>query len=227
MYSSLSFNTHPQLTVRYVLLVVPASFAALTASVATVLTGQQLPATGSRQCVVTPVCFGWVLSCFVMDLLESTQSCIVSKIADALCIDRQHVVVVRRTQDLKSGELSIPLAPLAKALTSRAFTGAEASATPATTQPSTTATASANHVAQVNTQAWANGFVISSHTWVRIGPILSASGWFWSCHGTFGMLPHWGRVTLTCVSELTIIGSDNGLLPGRRKPFSEPMLEYC
>ena len=165
----------------YVLLV-PASFATLTASVATVLTGQQLQATGSRQCVVTPVCFGCVLSCFAMDLLESTQSYIVSKVADGLCIDKQHVVVVRRTQDLKSGELSIPLAPLAKALTGRSLTGAEASATPATTQ--TTAAASANHVAQVNTPAWANEFVISCHTWVRIGPTLSASGWFWSCHGT-------------------------------------------
>ena len=28
---------------------------------------------------------------------------------------------------------------------------------------------------------------------------------------------HWGRVTHTCVSELTIIGSDNGLSPGRRQ----------
>ena len=30
-------------------------------------------------------------------------------------------------------------------------------------------------------------------------------------------LTHWGRVTHICVSELTIIGSDNGLLPGRRQ----------
>ena len=28
-------------------------------------------------------------------------------------------------------------------------------------------------------------------------------------------LTHWGRVTHICVSELTIIGSDNGLPPGR------------
>ena len=28
---------------------------------------------------------------------------------------------------------------------------------------------------------------------------------------------HWGRVTHICVSELTIIGSDNGLSPGRRQ----------
>ena len=30
-------------------------------------------------------------------------------------------------------------------------------------------------------------------------------------------LTHWGRVTHTCVSKLTSIGSDNGLSPGRRK----------
>ena len=31
------------------------------------------------------------------------------------------------------------------------------------------------------------------------------------------MLTHWGRVTHICVSILTIIGSDNGLSPGRRQ----------
>ena len=30
-------------------------------------------------------------------------------------------------------------------------------------------------------------------------------------------LTHWGRVTYICVSNLTTIGSDNGLLPGRRQ----------
>ena len=30
-------------------------------------------------------------------------------------------------------------------------------------------------------------------------------------------LTHWGRVTHVCVGNLTIIGSDNGLLPGRRQ----------
>ena len=29
-------------------------------------------------------------------------------------------------------------------------------------------------------------------------------------------LTHWGRVTHICVSELTTIGSDNGLSPDRR-----------
>ena len=31
------------------------------------------------------------------------------------------------------------------------------------------------------------------------------------------VLTHWGRVTHTCVSKLTIIGSDNGLSPDRRQ----------
>ena len=31
------------------------------------------------------------------------------------------------------------------------------------------------------------------------------------------LLTHWGRVTHICVSEITIIGSDNGLSPGRRQ----------
>ena len=33
----------------------------------------------------------------------------------------------------------------------------------------------------------------------------------------FNSLTHWGRVTHICVSKLTIIGSDNGLSPGRRQ----------
>ena len=31
------------------------------------------------------------------------------------------------------------------------------------------------------------------------------------------MLTHWGRVTYICVGNLTTIGSDNGLSPGRRQ----------
>ena len=31
------------------------------------------------------------------------------------------------------------------------------------------------------------------------------------------MLTHWGRVTHICVGKQTIIGSDNGLSPGRRQ----------
>ena len=33
----------------------------------------------------------------------------------------------------------------------------------------------------------------------------------------FSELTHWGRVTHICVGNLTIIGSDNGLSPGRRQ----------
>ena len=33
----------------------------------------------------------------------------------------------------------------------------------------------------------------------------------------FKCLTHWGRVTHICVSKLNIIGSDNGLSPGRRQ----------
>ena len=41
----------------------------------------------------------------------------------------------------------------------------------------------------------------------------AASRWRW--HRFF--LTHWGRVTHICVSKLTIIGSENGLSPGRRQ----------
>ena len=34
---------------------------------------------------------------------------------------------------------------------------------------------------------------------------------------TWATLTHWGRVTHICVVELTTIGSDNGLSPGRRQ----------
>ena len=34
------------------------------------------------------------------------------------------------------------------------------------------------------------------------------------------ILTHWGRVTHICIGNLTIIGSDNGLLPGRRQAIT-------
>ena len=37
------------------------------------------------------------------------------------------------------------------------------------------------------------------------------------CGRTSGPLPHWGRMTHICIINLTIIGSDNGLSPGRRQ----------
>ena len=36
----------------------------------------------------------------------------------------------------------------------------------------------------------------------------------------FYLLTHWGRVTYICVGNLTIIGSDNGLSPGRRQAIT-------
>ena len=39
----------------------------------------------------------------------------------------------------------------------------------------------------------------------------------YQCDVHSAMLTHWGRVTHICVSKLTIIGSDNGLSPGRRQ----------
>ena len=47
------------------------------------------------------------------------------------------------------------------------------------------------------------------------------SKYFWDYlfiyHVWYKYLSHWGRVTHICVSKLTIIGSDNGLSPGRRR----------
>ena len=37
------------------------------------------------------------------------------------------------------------------------------------------------------------------------------------CNGIVATLTHWGWVAHICVSKLTIIGSDNGLSPGRRQ----------
>ena len=39
----------------------------------------------------------------------------------------------------------------------------------------------------------------------------------WTCWLTYTLLTHWGRATHICVGKLTIIGSDNGLSPGRRQ----------
>ena len=69
--------------------------------------------------------------------------------------------------------------------------------------------------------------------------VIKYNFWWWSVHPTNKVKPistetqphfkgslvdlgsttltHWGRVTHKCVGNLTIIGSDNGLLPGRRQ----------
>ena len=50
-----------------------------------------------------------------------------------------------------------------------------------------------------------------SHSMCHVENQFSLNNWLWS------QLTHWGRVTHICVSKLTIIGSDNGLSPGRRQ----------
>ena len=39
-------------------------------------------------------------------------------------------------------------------------------------------------------------------------------------NNTYRQITHWGRVTHICVGNLTIIGSDNGLSPGRRQAIT-------
>ena len=68
-----------------------------------------------------------------------------------------------------------------------------------------------------------------SEFWIKI-PKLFLINCIWTCcmqnachlvHAQMAspgmVLTHWGRVTHICVSKLTIIGSDNGLSPGRRQ----------
>ena len=43
---------------------------------------------------------------------------------------------------------------------------------------------------------------------------MSSAKWCPCCSG-LKMLTHWGRVRHICISNLTSVGSDNGLLPGR------------
>ena len=54
------------------------------------------------------------------------------------------------------------------------------------------------------------GIDTAEKSW-RPQPVGILSAFYW--HG----LTHWGRVTHICVNKLTIIGSDNGLSPGRRQ----------
>ena len=55
----------------------------------------------------------------------------------------------------------------------------------------------------------------TSHYLSQFSP-KSLSGWTLASPG-HNELTHWGRVTHICVGKLTIIGSDNGLSPGRRQ----------
>ena len=47
--------------------------------------------------------------------------------------------------------------------------------------------------------------------------MLLYSSWCTPSGSTDYILTHWGRVTHICIGKLTIIGSDNGLSPGRRQ----------
>ena len=58
------------------------------------------------------------------------------------------------------------------------------------------------------------GSYVSKHTQTK--EIIAKSSPHQSYRPT-AFLTHWGRVTHICVSKLTIIGSDNGLSPGRRQ----------
>ena len=49
------------------------------------------------------------------------------------------------------------------------------------------------------------------HVFIVVWNISSLAPFCWR------LLTHWGRVTHICVENLIIIGSDNGLLPGRRQ----------
>ena len=53
--------------------------------------------------------------------------------------------------------------------------------------------------------------IMSTTAWEQI-----LNDWIWSQQLKFS-LTHWGRVTHMCVSDLTSIGSDNGLSSGRHQ----------
>ena len=58
---------------------------------------------------------------------------------------------------------------------------------------------------------------LSMLPWIFPGNPLKANG---APGNIQGNLTHWGRATHICVSNLTIIGSDNGLSPGRRQAIT-------
>ena len=53
-------------------------------------------------------------------------------------------------------------------------------------------------------------------TWTYVHQVL----WRQMTPLAYNDLTHWGRVTHICVGNLTIIGSDNGLSPGRRQAIT-------
>ena len=74
-----------------------------------------------------------------------------------------------------------------------------------------------NIVAQWHAVSYKLPFTYCSYprdsAWV---PVTIRSPEPWATSG-YRCLTHWGRVTHICVGNLTIIGSDNGLSPGRRQ----------
>ena len=58
---------------------------------------------------------------------------------------------------------------------------------------------------------------ITLKTWLRYGIHVVKSFHNVSLFSRLFILTHWGRVTHICVSDLTSIGSDNSLSPGRRQ----------
>ena len=60
-------------------------------------------------------------------------------------------------------------------------------------------------------------FRISSDSSKFVQTYFSMCNHLYHCHVDCPRLSHWGRVTHICVAKPTIIGSDNGLSPGRRQ----------
>ena len=66
-----------------------------------------------------------------------------------------------------------------------------------------------------------SGFVVTMHSGlfctIQLGAILQGVLMILNHKTSVRSLTHWGRVTHICVSDLTSIGSDNGLSSGRRQ----------
>ena len=58
---------------------------------------------------------------------------------------------------------------------------------------------------------WGMRYIKHQYMVLRMTQLLCMYAWYEL------ILTHWGRVTHICVGNLTIIGSDNGLSPGRRQ----------
>ena len=63
---------------------------------------------------------------------------------------------------------------------------------------------------------WFRRIVDLKH-WHKILPITMVAAHLGRGYFISHLLTHWDRVTHICVGDLKIIGSDNGLLPGRRQ----------